>query len=640
MIEKIKIKGFRSIIYQKFENINRSMLFIGENNSGKSAVLNALRVALMPNYEISINDINHASSSAEISIVFNVSDMFYKRTESYFRESQNSFYTRFIDSYTINNKNRVKYNDTYYTEFKKFLNENFFKTKYVRKFGFSVEFSRENLKKKIRLIDSNLSFITLIQFDYSHPIIRAITPEIASIDDVRMFAEEELGNKNSVSNSIFRLFLESISSSEESGMVDFENAPVKNLSVQQLNMILSEKVNNESKKFLMKINNVFKTYHGENILVNWQIDTDLAKNISFRSHFMNKDNQIVDFMSTGSGTRSLYLISLFESLMETLELSNDGGLFLIEEPELYLYPKLEAQMGAILSKLSIKHQLFITSHSGGLVQYFPSDNIYFTRLESTRNAFASRFNVLESVNHLIESLGFNSYPFINKEHVILIEGSEDEKIYKHVIQILFNQSQDNCAFICLGGACNVSLAINIQLIKDSSVFNKCLIILDSDSRSSSGAIEYYIKSMSNSLKPDYRLRNQLKEKFYITENSTMVETLTFDKKYFDKKYSEDKLFNFVDKYKPNIINELKIKVNKNILSKDEIDMIIGKMESKNETEIIYILKRYLINKKLLKSFRNEVCNFMTIDEIDERTELLELVPELAKKLEELFKKTI
>lgn len=78
MIEKIRIRNFRSIDSQTFKDIDNLLVFVGENNSGKSTVLNALRIINDLEYKPSHNDIKHGCDFFEIIIVKSIDGRFYE----------------------------------------------------------------------------------------------------------------------------------------------------------------------------------------------------------------------------------------------------------------------------------------------------------------------------------------------------------------------------------------------------------------------------------------------------------------------------------------------------------------------------------------------------------------------------------
>ena len=59
--------------------------------------------------------------------------------------------------------------------------------------------------------------------------------------------------------------------------------------------------------------------------------------------------------SLGKGMRSIYMLSLLETCEETMDDATD--LIIVENPEIFLHPKLQNESGDILYRLSKKSQV-------------------------------------------------------------------------------------------------------------------------------------------------------------------------------------------------------------------------------------------------------------------------------------------
>ncbi len=68
-LTEIKIERFRGIEEQTIDNIENALILIGKNNSGKSAVLTAIRTVL-GNYAPKTGDFYKNSNDIKISVKF------------------------------------------------------------------------------------------------------------------------------------------------------------------------------------------------------------------------------------------------------------------------------------------------------------------------------------------------------------------------------------------------------------------------------------------------------------------------------------------------------------------------------------------------------------------------------------------
>src|SRR5690625_4969070 len=80
MIEKLRVRNFRSIASQEFKQLRNLNVFIGKNSAGKSTVLNAIKIFNQKNYQASVNDIRHGEEQFEVTVVKSTSEDFYRRS--------------------------------------------------------------------------------------------------------------------------------------------------------------------------------------------------------------------------------------------------------------------------------------------------------------------------------------------------------------------------------------------------------------------------------------------------------------------------------------------------------------------------------------------------------------------------------
>ena len=71
--------------------------------------------------------------------------------------------------------------------------------------------------------------------------------------------------------------------------------------------------------------------------------------------------------------RSIYMLSLLETY--TQRQGKHPGIIIVEEPELFLHPKLQKISGDILYRLSRTNQVIFSTHSPNLLPNFNSRQI-------------------------------------------------------------------------------------------------------------------------------------------------------------------------------------------------------------------------------------------------------------------------
>ena len=77
--------------------------------------------------------------------------------------------------------------------------------------------------------------------------------------------------------------------------------------------------------------------------------------------------------SMGKGMRSIYMLSLLEAYEE--EGMRNADIIMVEDPEIFLHPKLQKVSGDILYRLSKKNQVMFSTHSPNLLSNFSSRQI-------------------------------------------------------------------------------------------------------------------------------------------------------------------------------------------------------------------------------------------------------------------------
>ena len=294
-------------------------------------------------------------------------------------------------------------------------------------------------------------------------------------------------------------------------------------------------------------------------------------------------------------------------------------------------------MSEILSGISKNNQVFMSTHSASLVQNFQKKSIYYTEIKEEKSGPISQYSLLDSIDQLRSSLGFNSYPFHKKNNVVIVEGPGDIKKYPKLFKKL-GINCDDTAFIQLGGVANVKFAIDLQFIQFSDLRNKFFIIVDSDGRTEEESRKYFKGVFeTNSGLSGANLKQLMSKRFYSTEKSTMIETFTF----FEENMSlkgielEDKLLSYLENNKEGIDVSLNLKIQQNKINEEKKNDVVKTLYEGSLEDKISILKEIVLTKKLYNKFINEVCFCKTIAEI-ENENLIKYIPKLTQKIELFF----
>lgn len=514
--------------------------------------------------------------------------------------------------------------------------------KNYQKLGLKIEVRRDSnghLNVNRAFVESDFRKISISSDEVREHLIGVYVDKIANIDDERNFYSEVAGGSDSITNSVFSLLIESLDRGKESRLEDIKEKEVKDLTITDINLLMTEKMNEKSVEFLEYINKRFCSYMDGNLQISWDFEDTLRSRINLETQFENNRGNRIDFMSTGSGTRSLYLLSLLESYVESATENNGKpGLFLIEEPELYLYPKLEKKMGKILKQISKNNQVIITSHSSGLVSQFNRENIYVVRIGEALCGSKSEFSKLKDSNELVELLGFNSHPILKAKYVFMVEGVGDINAYTQVASLHYPDKIKDCGFIEVNGLRNIEVAVTCKLIKDTEQIDNLFIITDADGRKQEKVKNRFREALKSAFEPK-ELEELLDNRVYITEKAMNLECLsfTYDNIDFEKEPNYDERLNdFIEKNWEDIERRMDHQNGrKDIYTEEEKLKMREVLTNGLAEEKLEVLRRHLLFKRLIKKYRNEVYIHPLISQKDKEYQKAQL-GNLFEKLDRLF----
>ena len=126
-------------------------------------------------------------------------------------------------------------------------------------------------------------------------------------------------------------------------------------------------------EFSRRVNANFRKNGGKET-IRYSMNRDLEKMLSVTTEICREDEKMARSMDTmGKGMRSIYMLSLLETCEETKEEGTD--VILVEDPEIYLHPKLQRVTGDILYRLSRTSQVIFSTHAPNLLANFNSREI-------------------------------------------------------------------------------------------------------------------------------------------------------------------------------------------------------------------------------------------------------------------------
>jgi len=151
----------------------------------------------------------------------------------------------------------------------------------------------------------------------------------------------------------------------------------------------------------------------------------------------------------GQGTQSLAVLFLFQAYIDVLLRPNfeeeTEAIIAFEEPESHLHPQAARALASSLSE--ILSQKIISSHSPYFIQEIPFTNIrMFSRIGNTTNIYSVRryYSTLIPYSEDLSNFCQNSngkYKYIKSNSCLLVYGQIDKKEYRKLAQ-MYNQDHD------------------------------------------------------------------------------------------------------------------------------------------------------------------------------------------------------
>lgn len=463
-IENVTISNFRSIIHVNigFEDL---MMFIGQNNHGKSNILYAI---LFFFGEIKLEDLDFFDGTEELYV------------EILFKELDENDQITFKKYLTHDNKILVRksayrsgsfqYNGYLNNPIEDFLQEinakNYKKREIAETLPFYDKLPQSGTIKIDDIIKAQKEYIeensSELSFNYEmeesnflglKSVAQGIFGEVFFIPAVKNINDDLSSNKSSIFTKLYSKVISLITSSDG----DIAN--------------IKEQVNNQFKKFKkynenQSINvdrpaelNVFETKLSTN-LAEWGVNLEvevLSPNIDevFRSsvNIWIHDGIKTDINRKGHGLQRALTFSLIKTLSEQVleEASLEGqnrqvsksSYFIFEEPELYLHPQAQKSLLYSLENLSLNSQVVLCTHSSSLISLEKYKSIAIVRKDNeTKETNITQYQ--EEILEEDEKKNFQLVSWINQDRaelffakkVILLEGATEKTVIPYIAKKL------------------------------------------------------------------------------------------------------------------------------------------------------------------------------------------------------------
>ena len=185
----------------------------------------------------------------------------------------------------------------------------------------------------------------------------------------------------------------------------------------------------------------------------------------------------------GKGMRSIYMLSLLETYEE--EGRQNADLILVEDPEIFLHPKLQKVSGDILYSLSRKNQVVFSTHSPNLLPDFNSRQIRQVYLNSEG---VSEVREKTDISAVLDDLGYSANDLMNVNFVFIVEGKQDKSRLPLLIRKYYSETYDSegnlsrIAIITTNSCTNIKTYANLKYMNQIYIKDNFLMIRDGDGK--------------------------------------------------------------------------------------------------------------------------------------------------------------
>lgn len=498
-ITELHIYHFKSIREIHLTEIENVLILVGQNSSGKTCILDAIR-AVMGNYVIAPEDFNEKRQKIEIEEEIELDE-----------ESLQSLHARKIVSG--------------YKRYEKWLAD----------FGNKLPSWKDG---RLRFTFQASPDGDIRYFDGVHKNNRYICqllPEVFYLDsqrDIRqiqetilMFQEDDLLKRMRTGCCMFdsgkpcsHCFscMGLIERKRPDEMNAFEAEKLLEYKLYQMNL----------DGFSRRVNRIFRRNSGrqEEICYELQCHTNQIFQVETTVYNPNREyGMAVDQM--GKGMRSIYILSLLEACME--EEGKLPGLIVVEDPEIFLHPRLQKISGEILFRLSKKSQVIFSTHSPNLLSHFNRRQIRQVVLDE------EDYSVIREktdISEILDDLGYTANDLLNVNFVFFVEGKQDKSrlpllLEKYYSEICDEQGRlSRVAIITTNSCTNIKTYANLKYMNQVYIQDQFLMIRDGDGKDPEELIrslcKYYDERRMEDVDrlPRVRPRNVLILKYYSFEN--------------------------------------------------------------------------------------------------------------------------
>ena len=471
-ITDLWIRNFKSIKEMHISGIENALILVGKNDTGKTAVLDAVR-AVGGDYIVKEEDFRKSFPNVEICVELRITSDDLKR---FHRFGLVSSYRRYEAWY----QDFCRKLPSFQPEESPAEDSRDAGPGGILAFEFTV-----NREGRVRYSDGHQKNNRYIPLIFPHIYFMDAQRNLEKFqDDLLLMQEDDLLKQMRSGCCMFDMAKECnrcfsciglISKKTTEELNAFEAAKLLEYKLYNLNL----------DAFSRKVNKNFRKNGGRDEIIysmNLDIERTLAVTVGVRQAGYQEKRPAG---SMGKGMRSIYMLSLLETYEE--EGMENTDIIMVEDPEIFLHPKLQKVSGDILYRLSRKNQVMFSTHSPNLLSNFNSRQI--------RQVFLNEdglSNVKErtDISAVLDDLGYSANDLMNVNFVFIVEGKQDKSRLPLLIRKYYSETYDSegklsrIAIITTNSCTNIKTYANLKYMNQVYIKDNFLMIRDGDGKDS------------------------------------------------------------------------------------------------------------------------------------------------------------
>lgn len=590
-ISYVHIENFKYIKNLSISEIEEGLILVGKNNTGKTAVLDAIRL-MAGDYEIKDTD-------------------YYQKDKSIVIDIKLEFLPEDIELFWQNKVvSKLKRREQWEKEFQTRLpsyHDNVLEFSYILTPTGTAKYS-DGVKKNNGYIKEVLPKIYHIGHDRN---LSGIEDEV-----LRLYDKQSLGElRDNV--CMFDHKRECNRCFQCIGLIHKKNP--EELTVFETGKLLEYKMLEVNlQTFSDKVNRYFHENGSASRDIRYVVDFHVEEAFQLKTKVYNKERETIgDINQLSDGFRSIYTLSLLEAYIEEKE--TIPCVIMIKDPEIYLHPQLQKAAGEILYRLSKKNQVIFSTHSPNLIFNFSGKQIKQVVLDEDYN---TTIKENADIDEILDDLGYTANDLMNVNFVFIVEGKQDSNRLPMLLEKYYSEIYDDSgklnriSIITTNSCTNIKTYANLKYMNQLYIKDQFLMIRDSDGKNPKHLKKQLCSYYSNREKEDVgnlprvQPKNVLILKYYSFENyfldpSVMMKIgvirneeefySTLYNKYRDYLYKLPSMKRLIKNYGIRIRNKEDIKQNMELIKiyvrgHNLFDIFYGRYRHKGEEEL---LKQYI-----------------------------------------------